>query len=164
MIVPKKDRLAVYNYLLQEGVLVAAKDFGKVKHHLVDVPNLFVVKLMQSLTSRGYVKTQYSWQWYYYVLTDEGLVYLRQFLRVPEDVVPNTHKKTERPQPQRRENEGPRGPRPGRFDGEKKVGPSGEFNPEYRGAGRGSGPRDGAPREGRPFGGRGRSAPVAESS
>src|ERR1700761_1726883 len=32
---------------------------------------------MQSLTSKGYVKTRFSWQYYYYNLTDEGLDYLR---------------------------------------------------------------------------------------
>jgi predicted transcriptional regulator len=33
---------------------------------------------MQSLTSKGLVKTQFSWQWYYYTLTDEGIDYLRE--------------------------------------------------------------------------------------
>lgn len=45
---------------------------------------------MQSLTSRGFVKTQFSWQYYYYTLTDEGLDYLRQWLNVPEGIVPKT--------------------------------------------------------------------------
>ena len=35
------------------------------------VPNLHVVKLMQSLVSRGYVKEKFSWQWFYYSLTNE---------------------------------------------------------------------------------------------
>jgi small subunit ribosomal protein S10e len=34
---------------------------------------------MQSLTSKGFVKTQFSWQWYYYVLTPEGVEYLREW-------------------------------------------------------------------------------------
>lgn len=34
---------------------------------------------MQSLTSKGLVKTQFSWQWYYYVLTPEGVEYLREW-------------------------------------------------------------------------------------
>ena len=44
-----------------------------------DVPNLEVIKAMQSLTSKGLVKTQFSWQWYYYVLTPEGVEYLREW-------------------------------------------------------------------------------------
>ena len=62
-----------------EGVLVAKKDFNAPKHEELDVPNLQVIKALQSLTSSGYVKTQFSWQWYYYVLTPEGVEYLREW-------------------------------------------------------------------------------------
>lgn len=49
------------------------------------------MKACQSLTSRGYVKTQFSWQYYYYSLTPEGLDYLREWLHLPPDIVPATH-------------------------------------------------------------------------
>lgn len=62
-----------------EGVLVAKKDFNAPKHEELDVPNLQVIKALQSLTSKGLVKTQFSWQWYYYVLTPEGVEYLREW-------------------------------------------------------------------------------------
>lgn len=61
------------------------------------MPNLEVIKLMQSLTSKGFVKTQFSWQWFYYTLTPEGLDYLREFLHLPSEIVPNTHRKAARP-------------------------------------------------------------------
>ena len=61
-----------------DGALVAPKDYNLPKHADIDVPNLEVIKLMQSLTSKGFVKTQFSWQWYYYTLTDEGIDYLRE--------------------------------------------------------------------------------------
>lgn len=64
---------------LSEGVLVAKKDYNAPKHEELDVPNLEVIKAMQSLTSKGYVKTQFSWQWYYYTLTPEGVEYLREW-------------------------------------------------------------------------------------
>jgi small subunit ribosomal protein S10e len=65
-------------HLSTEGVLVAKKDFNAPKHEdLEDVPNLQVIKAMQSLTSQGFVKTRFSWQYYYYTLTDEGLEHLR---------------------------------------------------------------------------------------
>jgi small subunit ribosomal protein S10e len=64
---------------LLEGVLVAKKDFNAPKHDELDVPNLEVIKAMQSLTSKGFVKTQFSWQYYYYTLTNEGLTYLREW-------------------------------------------------------------------------------------
>jgi small subunit ribosomal protein S10e len=59
--------------------LVAKKDYNAPKHDDLAVPNLEVIKAMQSLTSRGYVKTQFSWQYYYYTLTPEGLTYLREW-------------------------------------------------------------------------------------
>jgi small subunit ribosomal protein S10e len=62
-----------------EGVLVAKKDYNAPKHEELSVPNLEVIKAMQSLTSKGFVKTQFSWQWYYYVLTPEGVEYLREW-------------------------------------------------------------------------------------
>lgn len=57
-----------------EGILVAKKDFNAPSHiDLHKIPNLQVIKACQSLTSRGYVKTQFSWQYYYYTLTNEGI-------------------------------------------------------------------------------------------
>ncbi len=48
------------------------------------------------MTSRGYVKTQFSWQYYYYTLTPEGLDYLREWLHLPAEIVPATHIKQQR--------------------------------------------------------------------
>lgn len=60
-------------------MLVAKKDFNAPKHEELDIPNLEVIKALQSLTSKGFVKTRFSWQWYYYVLTPEGVEYLREW-------------------------------------------------------------------------------------
>lgn len=97
MIIPKQNRRIIYENLFKgafgidgglqaipyfniaEGVLVAKKDFNAPKHEELDVPNLQVIKALQSLTSQGFVKTQFSWQWYYYVLTPEGVEYLREW-------------------------------------------------------------------------------------
>ena len=59
--------------------MVAKKDYNAPKLDDLDVPNLEVIKAMQSLTSRGYVKTQFSWQYYYYTLTDDGIQTLREW-------------------------------------------------------------------------------------
>jgi small subunit ribosomal protein S10e len=77
-------------------VLVAKKDFNQPKHGEIDTKNLYVIKACQSLTSRGYLKTQFSWQWYYYTLTPEGLDYLREWLHLPAEIVPQTHVKQQR--------------------------------------------------------------------
>lgn len=71
--------IVLSNWRTIEGVLVAKKDYNAPKHDDLDVPNLQVIKAMQSLTSKGFVKTQFSWQYYYYTLTNEGLDYLREW-------------------------------------------------------------------------------------
>jgi len=151
MIISKENRRVIYENLFKEGVLVAKKDFNAPKHEELDVPNLQVIKAMQSLTSKGLVKTQFSWQWYYYVLTPEGVEFLREWLHLPNEIVPATHKKAARPpRPAgvRAPGEGGasgayRAPRGDRDDYRKKEGGApGEFRPQFAGGvGRG-GPRD----------------------
>ena len=65
MLIPKKDRLAVYQYLFKEGVLYAKKDFNLPKHPELDVCNLYVIKLLQSLHAKELVKEIYAWRHYY---------------------------------------------------------------------------------------------------
>merc|ERR1712146_412090 len=99
MLVPKKDRLTVYKYLFKEGVMVAKKDCNKPQHDDPELPvrNIYVIKPLTSLKSRGYVTEKFSWQWYYWYLTNEGIEYLREYLHLPAEIVPATLKKTSRP-------------------------------------------------------------------
>ncbi|KAH6913619.1 Plectin/S10 domain-containing protein [Coprinopsis sp. MPI-PUGE-AT-0042] len=151
MIISKSNRRVIYENLFKEGVLVAKKDYNAPKHEELDVPNLEVIKAMQSLTSKGFVKTRFSWQWYYYTLTPEGLEYLREWLHLPAEIVPATHKKpvrAPRPAQVRQGGEGGgayRAPRGGDRDDYRKKegggGAPGDFRPQFAGVGRG------APRE-----------------
>ena len=112
MLMPKKNRNAIYEHLFKEGVMVAEKDFNAPKHpELESVPNLqvsvgvvidFVINLMffvqvikalTSLKSRGYVKEQFAWRHYYWSLTNEGIQYLRDYLHLPPEIVPATLKR-----------------------------------------------------------------------
>ncbi|XP_003378176.1 40S ribosomal protein S10 [Trichinella spiralis] len=97
MLIPKKDRLAIYEYLFKEGVCVARKDFYLMKHPVIGVPNLYVIKSMQSLLSRNYVKEQFAWRHYYWTLTNEGISYLRTFLNLPAEIVPATVRRPQKP-------------------------------------------------------------------
>ena len=94
---PKKNRTAIYEYLFTEGVMVAEKNFDTIKHTKVDVPNLHVIKALQSLTSRGYVTERFAWRHYYWYLTNEGINYLREYLHLPPEIVPATLKKPSKP-------------------------------------------------------------------
>lgn len=70
--------------------MVVKKDPRQPKHEEVAVPNLYAMCVMKSLKSRGYVTEVFSWQHHYYYLTDEGILYLRDYLHMPETVVPAT--------------------------------------------------------------------------
>jgi hypothetical protein len=59
--------VTVYKYLFQEGVLWAKKDYNAPKHPDIEsVPNLQVIKLMQSFKSRELVTERYAWCHYYW--------------------------------------------------------------------------------------------------
>jgi len=102
---PKAHRVAIYEYLFKEGVIVAKKDFHAPKHpELEQIPNLHVIKTLQSLHSRGLVEEQFAWRHYYWHLTNEGIEYLRTYLHLPPEIVPATLKRparseTGRPRP-----------------------------------------------------------------
>uniref|UniRef100_A0A3P8N8F5 Ribosomal protein S10 n=1 Tax=Astatotilapia calliptera TaxID=8154 RepID=A0A3P8N8F5_ASTCA len=116
MLMPKKNRIAIYELLFKEGVMVAKKDVHLAKHpELADknVPNLHVMKAMQSLKSCGYVKEQFAWRHFYWYLTNEGIQYLRDFLHLPPEIVPATLRRQTRPETAR--------PRPKGVEGERPV-------------------------------------------
>eukprot|EP00038_Savillea_parva_P005858 m.160343 g.160343 ORF g.160343 m.160343 type:complete len:207 (-) comp11932_c0_seq1:161-781(-) len=163
MLIPKKTRQEIYTALFKDGVIVAKKDFNAPKHSELEVPNLMVIKAMQSLKSRGYVHEQFAWRHFYWSLTNEGIEYIRDYLHLPAEVVPATLMRAPRAEGAAPPRGGPGGPGgreggggggfrggdrgdrdsyrrdgPARGFGEKKVGAGENYQPEYRGgAGRG---------------------------
>jgi len=148
MLVPRKDRLAIFAHLFREGAVACPKNVTAT-HRQINVPNIYVMKLMLSLKSRNYVTETFNWQWFYYTLTDAGVEYLRNYLHLPAETVPNTHKKVERVAP------------PPSFGGERqsfgagrgRAGRDGAFAGRREGAGRdfqARGPQRGGPRRAAP--------------
>jgi len=162
MIIPKKNRRIIYEALFKDGVVVAKKDFNLPKHNeLEKVPNLQVIKAMQSLKSRGFVKENFAWRHYYWTLSNEGIQYLRDYLHLPPEIVPATLKKSgkgsEAPKPWAKGGNDQRGGGDRRGDSDRdayrrndgvpadKGGAGESFKPEFRGGfgigrGRGSAP------------------------
>lgn len=148
MLIPKKNRREVYKYLFKEGVLQAEKDFNLASHPEIEgVPNLQVIKLMQSFKSKELVTELFAWRHYYWFLTDEGIEFLRTYLNLPAEIVPATLKKSTRPL--ERDTRGP-----GRFGGDRPPRREGGFGGDreggfgrdsYRGPGGGFGRGGGAP-------------------
>merc|ERR1712215_621212 len=166
MIIPKKNRVAIYESLFKDGVMVALKDFNQPKHNELDkVRNLEVIKAMQSLKSRGYVRENFAWRHYYWYLTNEGIQYLRDFLHLPPEIVPATLRKATKPSESRfRDQRGPGGqggPPRDRDGGDRdayrregcgsgdarmdKGGAGDNFKPEFRGGMGGIGRGRGGP-------------------
>ncbi|EGD77439.1 S10e ribosomal protein [Salpingoeca rosetta] len=150
MLIPKQTRKQIYFKLFEDGVMVAKKDFNAPSHpEFKRIPNLHVIKALQSLKSRGFVHEDFAFRHFYWRLTDEGIEYLRDYLHLPENVVPTTLKapaREQRPTARRVRSMGHRAERTSRDayrrdgdEGAKKLdAPEGDFKPEFRGgAGRG---------------------------
>lgn len=87
------------------------KDPRLPKHPEIAVSNLVAMNVMKSLKSRGYVTEEFNWQFHYYYLTDEGILFLRNYLHMPESVVPATIAKATTRQARPERAEGDRRPR-----------------------------------------------------
>merc|ERR1712168_712996 len=166
MLIPKTNRIAIYEALFKDGVMVASKDCNKPKHDQLDtIPNLHVVKAMTSLKSRGYVRENFAWRHFYWYLTNEGIQYLRDYLHLPPEIVPATLRKAtkpageSRPWNQRDQRGGPPRDRDGgdrdsyRREGSgdarmDKGGAGDNFKPEFRGGMGGIGRGRGGPPSG----------------
>ena len=84
-------------WVFVEGVCYAKKDYNLAKHPEIDVPNLQVIKLMQSFKSKEYVRETFAWMHYYWYLTNDGIEFLRNYLNLPSEIVPATLKKQAKP-------------------------------------------------------------------
>ncbi|KAL7257805.1 hypothetical protein ACSBR1_004004 [Camellia fascicularis] len=73
-----------------KGVFYLKKDYNLAKHPDIDVPNLQVIKLMQSFKSNEYLRETFAWMHYYWYLTNDGIEFLRTYLNFPIEIVPNT--------------------------------------------------------------------------
>lgn len=99
MLMPLRDLRAIYEVLFREGVMVAKKDKRpQTKHPEIEgVSNLQVIRAMGSLKSRGFVKETFAWRHFYWYLTNEGIVYLREYLHLPPEIVPASLQRVRKP-------------------------------------------------------------------
>uniref|UniRef100_A0A0A9WXG0 40S ribosomal protein S10 n=1 Tax=Lygus hesperus TaxID=30085 RepID=A0A0A9WXG0_LYGHE len=97
--VPKSFRDDVYRFFFTEGVVVCKKDrlgnwTGTLGGKSFSGPSIQVMQLMRSLKSRDLIKEQFAWRHYYWTLNDKGVQYMREYLHLAPDSVPNSHKAT----------------------------------------------------------------------
>lgn len=96
---PLRDLRAIYEVLFRDGVMVAKKDKRpQTKHPEIEgVSNLQVIRAMGSLKSQGFVKETFAWRHFYWYLTNEGIVYLREYLHLPPEIVPASLQRVRKP-------------------------------------------------------------------
>ncbi|XP_036804303.1 plectin isoform X17 [Oncorhynchus mykiss] len=99
MVMPLVDLRAIYELLFRDGVMVAKKDKRPQTKHpeIPSVGNLQVIRAMASLKSRGYLRETFAWRHFYWYLTNEGIVYLRDYLRLPAEIIPSSLQRVCRP-------------------------------------------------------------------
>ena len=79
VLVSKEEKRAIYQYLLQEGVIVVRKDSYLPYHQnfeKVKVSNLKVMMIVKSLKSQGFLQDTFNGQWSYYTVTSKGVNFL----------------------------------------------------------------------------------------
>merc|ERR1711976_723921 len=96
MLMSKKSRKEIFKFLFREGVCCAEKNFNLPEHPRIPVPNLHVIKSMQSLKSRGFVTELFAWRHFYWFLTSDGVSYLRDYLALPAEILPATYENQNR--------------------------------------------------------------------
>ena len=148
VLVPFKNKVKLYTYFLQEGVFASKKD-NVSNHETLNIPNLHCFLVMRSLVSRGMATEIFSWQWHYYFLTKKGVDYLREYLGLPANIVPNSWKLEDTEEQQKEEG------------GEENEDKRGEIR--ERGERRGRGGRRGG-RGGRRGGKRGEEEPAEQET
>ncbi|XP_059363295.1 plectin-like isoform X2 [Carassius carassius] len=99
MVMPLDNLKAIYEQLFRDGVMVAKKDKRPQTKHpeIPSVDNLQVIRAMGSLKSRGFVRETFAWRHYYWYLTNEGIVYLRDYLHLPPEIVPTPLQRVRQP-------------------------------------------------------------------
>ena len=146
--IPKKNRDDLYRFFFTEGVVACQKNrLGKWRATLggkrIEMPANHVMQLMRALKSRGLIKEQFAWRHFYWFLNDAGVAFMRKYLFLAENVVPNTQRKPEKEENFER--------RPQREEGGERRGRGGRGG---RGRGEGRGGRgEGRGGRGRGFGG-----------
>ena len=76
VLVSKENKRKIYEYLLNEGVIVVKKDSYLPRHQQLAVPNLHVQMIVKSLKSKGFLQEVFNWQWAYYTITNKGVSFL----------------------------------------------------------------------------------------
>jgi small subunit ribosomal protein S10e len=128
MWMPTAVRRRILRYFFQNGIMVVSDNQAGV-HEELDCLNIYPFQIGRSFQSRGFAKKQYAWSHAYFVLTNKGIDYLRNFFGAPATAAPLTLNPAHADVLETRR-EGSRGPYRGQDRGK------GAYPPRPRGEGR----------------------------
>ncbi|AFP65437.1 40S ribosomal protein S10B (nucleomorph) [Chroomonas mesostigmatica CCMP1168] len=90
MIITKQHKKIILTQIFKDGVLVIKKEKNVFDTNEKKIKNIAIIKLMKSLVSKGLITERFCWKFYYFILNDKGIKFLRKYLYIPENVVPLT--------------------------------------------------------------------------
>uniref|UniRef100_A0A8C5RWV1 Plectin/eS10 N-terminal domain-containing protein n=1 Tax=Laticauda laticaudata TaxID=8630 RepID=A0A8C5RWV1_LATLA len=101
MLMPLGQLRGIYERLFRDGVLVGQKDpRPRTKVGLNGPQSVDVQTARYPRDARApVVRESFAWRHCYWYLTDEGIAHLRQYLRLPPEIVPTTLQRARRPLP-----------------------------------------------------------------
>ena len=91
---PTAIRRKILRYLFENGVLVVS-DNQSGTHEELDCLNIYPYQIGRSFVSKELCKKTYAWSHAYYVLTDKGIEYLRNYFGLPANAAPATLRQVE---------------------------------------------------------------------
>lgn len=90
-LIPRASRHTLYKFLMRDGTLVVKHQPSLPIHEKTKITNLHVMLMMRTMKTKEYVKHTYLWGYDYYILTPEGIEFLREQLDLPLNVMPATY-------------------------------------------------------------------------
>jgi small subunit ribosomal protein S10e len=90
MVVALQKKKIIYTQIFKDGVFVIKKGKNFCNDVGLEIENFIVIKLMKGLLSKGFVNETFNWKFYYFILNEKGVNFLRRYLNIPENVVPMT--------------------------------------------------------------------------
>ena len=85
MVFPKRKEIrAIYTTFLSDGTFVVKKDWSA-KHETAKIENVKVYKILKSLASKGFATEVHNWGYFYYVIKEAGVNFVKNYLGFTED-------------------------------------------------------------------------------
>jgi small subunit ribosomal protein S10e len=87
MWIPVEILRRLYHHFFTTGIIVVSNHHSQI-HEELEYLNIYAYQIDCSFVSKELARKQYAWSHAYYILTDEGIDYLRKYFELPEESIP----------------------------------------------------------------------------